>query len=50
MPRSIATLMAAASPKSKRRVGLVPRHDIEGISADPVSQAAEAVGHIVART
>ena len=31
MPRSIAALMAAASPKGKRRAGLVPRHDIEGL-------------------
>ena len=28
MPRSIAALMAAASPKRKRRAGLVPRHDM----------------------
>jgi hypothetical protein len=36
MPRSIASLMATASPKSKRRAGLVPRHDIEGLPQDPV--------------
>ena len=36
MPRSIASLMAAASPKGKRRAWLVPRHDIEGLPQDPV--------------
>ena len=36
MPRSIASLMATASPKGKRRAGLVQRHDIEGLPQDPV--------------
>jgi hypothetical protein len=36
MPRSIATLMAATSPKDRRRAGLVPSHDIEGLPQDPV--------------
>ena len=36
MPRSIAALMAAASPRRKRLAGLVPRHDIEGLPQDPV--------------
>jgi hypothetical protein len=36
MPRSIAALMAAASPRGKRPAGHVPRHDIEGLPQDPV--------------
>jgi hypothetical protein len=36
MPRSIASLMAAASPKGRRRAGLVPCHDFEGLPQDPV--------------